>query len=238
MTSAEAVALVTGGTRGIGRAVSAALLEDGAAVAITARTAADVQDVVEELRAEHGERVLGLEADVRERAACDRAVQETVDWFGRLSILVNNAGVGRFGSIETLSDEDWDRQIGTNLTGVFYCSRAAVPHLRNAGGGWIINIGSLAGRNAFAGGAAYNASKFGLLGMSEAMMLDLRHDGIRVTCVMPGSVNTGFLDREPDADSWKLASEDVARAVSDLLRYPGRAHPSRIELRPSMPPRG
>ena len=152
------------------------------------------------------------------------------------TLLINNAGVGAFANTKDLSVEDWCWQIDTNLTGVFLCTKAALPHLLASDDAWIINIASLASRNAFQGGAAYNASKFGLLGMTEAMMLDLRHDGIRVSAVMPGSVNTYFHDRTPGEPSWKLEGEDVARAVMDLLRYPGRAHPSRVELRPSQPP--
>ncbi len=131
-----------------------------------------------------------------------------------------------------------DIQIDTNLSGVFYLSRAAIPHLKESADAWILNIGSLAGRNTFAGGVGYNASKFGLLGMTEAMMLDLRYEGIRVSLIMPGSVDTSFGDRPAgDKEGWALTSEDVSRAVLDLLRYPGNALPSRVELRPSQPPR-
>jgi NAD(P)-dependent dehydrogenase (short-subunit alcohol dehydrogenase family) len=135
-----------------------------------------------------------------------------------------------------MSLDDWHRQIETNLDGVFYCCRAALPHLKRTGG-WIINIGSLAGKNAFAGGAAYNASKFGLLGFSEALMLEVRHDGVRVSCVMPGSVATDFSGDPAAGGDWKLHAEDVAQVVSDLLAFPGRALPSRIEIRPSRPPK-
>lgn len=235
--SEQPVAFVTGGTKGIGASTVLALLAEGYKVAFTARTESDVRDLEREWQETHPGSVEGLQCDVRNREACDRAIQDTVDRFGRLDVVVNNAGVGVFESVATMTDEEWSVQIDTNLSGVFYCSRAAIPHLKEAGGGWIFNVGSLAGRNSFAGGAAYNATKFGLLGMSEAMMLDLRYDGIRVTCVMPGSVNTYFGGGAPEEESWKLAPEDVARAITDLLRYPGRAHPSRIELRPSMPSR-
>jgi len=164
-------------------------------------------------------------------------VKETVDRFGRLDILVNNARVGRFAAIHELSPADWDQQIRTNLGGVFHCSRAAVPHLVDAGG-WIVSIGSLAGRNAFAGGVAYNASKRGLIGMSEAMMLDLGHEGVRVSCVIPGSVNTHLFADGPDPEAfWRLDPEDVAQAVLNLPDFPVRALPGRIELRPSQPPK-
>jgi NAD(P)-dependent dehydrogenase (short-subunit alcohol dehydrogenase family) len=179
----------------------------------------------------------GVVCDVQFPDQCAGLVQSTIDRFGRLDILVNNAGVGRFAAIQEMSSADWDQQIRTNLDGVFHCSRAAVPHLIDARG-WIVNIGSLAGRSAFAGGVAYNASKWGLLGMSEAMMLDLRHEGVRVTCVMPGSVSTHFFGGEPDpAASWRLLPDDVAQAVVNVLDFPGRALPSRIEIRPSQPPK-
>jgi NAD(P)-dependent dehydrogenase (short-subunit alcohol dehydrogenase family) len=151
---------------------------------------------------------------------------------------VNNAGIGKFTSIQEMPVEDWDLQIDTNLSGVFYLSKAAVPHLNASDDAWIINIGSLAGRNSFAGGSAYNASKFGLLGLSEAMMLDLRYEGVRVSLVMPGSVDTSFGERPAGSKTgWALTSEDVSQAVVDLLRYPGNALASRVELRPSKPPR-
>jgi len=165
-------------------------------------------------------------------------VRKTVDRFGALDLVVNNAGVGKFAPIQEMSLEDWHLQVETNLNGVFFFSRAAIPHLMRSGDAWIINIGSLAGRNPFAGGAAYNATKFGLLGMTEAMMLDLRYEGIRVSLVMPGSVDTSFGGRqEGEKAGWALTSEDVSRAVMDLLRYPRNALASRVELRPSQPPR-
>ncbi len=236
-TSDRPVAVVTGGTKGIGLATARALLAEGYRVAASARTAADVSRIESELEGEFGGRVLGVVCDVRASAQCDALIDATVERFGRLDVLVNNAGLGIFRPTDELTDEDWSRQIDTNLSGAFYCSRAAVPHLKRSDGAWIIHIGSLAGRNPFAGGVAYNATKFGLLGMAEAMMLDLRYDGIRVTTIMPGSVNTHFFGRVPEPDSWRLDAEDVARAIVDLLRYPSRAHPSRVELRPSMPPR-
>ncbi len=146
--------------------------------------------------------------------------------------------MGRFGAIGDLTEDDWHTVIDTNLTGVFHCTREALPHLRSRGGGWIINIGSLAGKNPFAGGAAYNASKFGLLGFSEAIMLDLRDQDVRVTCIMPGSVETHFNGNDPsEKGAWKIQPEDVAKLVMDLLAMPGRSLPSRIEIRPSRPPK-
>lgn len=230
------VALVTGGTKGIGLAAAKDLLEAGFHVAFSARSSSDVERVAATL-GDHG-RVLGVAADVRDPEACRSLVEQTVGRFGGLDVLINNAGVGIFAPLHEMSIEDWQTQIDTNLSGVFYLSKAAVPHLKNSSNAWIINIGSLAGRNAFAGGAAYNASKFGLLGMSEAMMLDLRYEGIRVSLIMPGSVATDFGGRPADAkDGWALTSEDVSRGILDLLRYPGNAHVSKVEMRPSQPPR-
>ncbi len=225
------VAVVTGGTKGIGRAIAEALLNAGAQVVVGARTEGDVRGV----EADWGERVRGLVCDVRDPEQCARLVGTAVDWFEGLDILVNNAGVGVFRSVEELTVEQWDQVLETNLSGIFYCSRLAIPHLRRAGGGWIINIGSLAGKNAFPGGAAYNASKFGLIGFSEALMQEVRQDGIRVSYIMPGSVSTsGFGSGEGD---WKIQPEDLGQIVLDLLATPARTLPSRIEVRPSRPPK-
>ena len=229
--------VVTGSTRGIGFEIARALARGGADVAVSARSARDVRRVAAQLEAPDGGRAVGISCDVRDPKACRRLIDSAAERLGRLDVLVNNAGWGRFAPIQDLSLEDWRMQIDTNLGGVFHCSKAAVPHLAATGNGWIINIGSLAGRHAFAGGTGYNASKFGLLGMTEAMMLDLRHHDIRVSLVMPGSVNTGFRGQAATHD-WKLDGRDVARAVTDLLAYPGRALPSRIELRPSRPRKG
>jgi NAD(P)-dependent dehydrogenase (short-subunit alcohol dehydrogenase family) len=193
----DSVAIVTGGTRGIGRAIAEALVAAGLRVAVCGRTARAVDRAAGELDALATEaaprpRAIGVPCDVARHEDCRRLIEETVARFGRLDVLINNAGVGTYANVAELAVEQWDTVIGTNLSGVFYCTREAVPHLRRAGGGWIINIGSLAGKNAFAGGAAYNASKFGLIGFSEAVMQDLRYDGIRVSCVMPGSVATEF----------------------------------------------
>ena len=226
--------VVTGSTRGIGLEIARALARNGADVAVSSRSEQDVRRVAARMEALGGGRAAGITCDVRDPEACRHLIDSAAERFGRLDVLVNNAGWGRFAPIHELSIEDWRLQIDTNLGGVFYCSRAAVPHLAATGDGWIINIGSLAGRHAFAGGTGYNASKFGLLGMTEAMMLDLRHRNIRVSLVMPGSVNTGFRGQTANHD-WKLDGRDVAQAVTDLLAYPGRALPSRIELRPSRP---
>jgi NAD(P)-dependent dehydrogenase (short-subunit alcohol dehydrogenase family) len=230
-------ALVTGGTKGIGRAIARDLSEAGFNVTITARSEEDVKAVQEEL-AGADRPVLGFAADVTDPDSCAAAVDQTIKTFDGLDVLVNNAGVGHFAPIQEMSLESWRAQIDTNLSGVFYMSRAAIPFLKAGTDSWILNIGSLAGRNTFGGGAAYNASKFGLLGMTEAMMLDLRYEGIRVSHIMPGSVDTGFGDRPGgQKEGWALTVDDVSRAVLDLLRYPSNALPSRIELRPSRPPR-
>ncbi len=224
------VAVVTGGTRGIGRAISEALLDNGARVVLGARTPEDVEEAAEAL----GPDARGVVCDVRDPDDCARLVGMAGDAFGGLDILVNNAGVGIFKSVETLSTDEWDTVLHTNLDGVFYCTRAAIPALKERGGGWIINIGSLAGKNAFPDGAAYNASKFGLIGFSEALMQEVRHDGIRVSYIMPGSVATGGFSGDGD---WKIQPEDLGRIVLDLLATPDRTLPSRIEVRPSRPPR-
>ncbi len=234
----DRVAIVTGSTKGIGLAVAKDLAEAGADVVISSRTGAEVEAVSAELNAGVRSRVVGIPCDVSRVEECQSLVDQTVDEFGRVDILVNNAGLGVFKGIEELSIEEWQAQVDTNLGGVFYLSKFAIPHLKAQDDAWIINIGSLACRNSFAGGAGYNASKFGLLGMTEAMMLDLRHEGIRVSVVMPGSVATYFGGRAPDErDAWRLTSEDVASAVLHIVGYPDNALASRVELRPSRPPK-
>jgi 3-oxoacyl-[acyl-carrier protein] reductase len=228
--------LVTGGTRGIGRGIADAILAAGGRVMITGRHQTGVDDAVRTLAAAAGDpsRVAGVVADVRDSAACQRAVAETVARFGGLDVLVNNAGIGRFVPVAEMTDEQWAQMIDTNLTGVFYCSRAALPELERSGGGWIINIASLAGRNYFATAGAYCASKAGLVAFTEALMLEVRDRNIRVSVVMPGSVATGFSGRSAGGDdSWKLTPADVAEVVMDLLRHPRRSLPSKIEIRPA-----
>ncbi len=230
-------AMVTGASRGIGFAIAAALVECGASVTITGRDQAQLEAARERLERDARGRVAAYAADVRNEAEVERAVAATVERFGGLDILVNNAGIGSFGEVAEERPEDWRTTIDTNLTGVFYCCHAAIPHLRRRGGGWIINISSLAGKNPFAGAAAYCASKAGLNAFSEALMQEVRYDGIRVSYVMPGSVRTGFAGAEEGEEGarWKLAPEDVAQVVVDLIAHDRRSLPSRVELRPSMP---
>ena len=233
------VALVTGGSRGIGFATASALLARGSSVAIIGTDERRLEDARVALsRADAGSRVLALRADVSVEADVAQAIEQVVANWGGLDILVNNAGVGGFVAVADMSAADWHRVIGTNLTGVYHCCRAALPRLKARGGGWIVNVSSLAGKNPFVGGAAYCASKAGLNAFSEALMQEVRHDGIRVTTVMPGSVRTGFSrgGDGPGAD-WKLAPEDVAQVIVDLIAHPARSLPSCVEIRPSRPPR-
>lgn len=221
------VALVTGASRGIGRAIAAGLADAGAGVALAARGRKDLDAAVNAI----GGSARGYSADLRSSHECARLVGNVAADFGRLDILINNAGVGVFRKVAEMTVEEWETVLRTNLDALFYLTNPALPLLVKQGG-WIINIGSLAGKNAFTGGAAYNASKFGLIGFSEALMQEVRHDGVRVSYIMPGSVATeGF----GEAD-WKVQPEDIAQLVLDLLAMPDRALPSRIEVRPSRPP--
>jgi NAD(P)-dependent dehydrogenase (short-subunit alcohol dehydrogenase family) len=229
-------ALVTGASRGIGRAVAQALLAEGMNVTLTSRNAHDVERVADELGAAGGGRALGVACDVRQFDALERAVTATLEAFGSLDAVVANAGIGAFAPIDTLSLDAWHATIDTNLTGVFHTVKASVEALKRSQG-TIITIGSLAGANFFAGGAAYNASKFGLTGFSQAIMLDLRKHGIKVSTIMPGSVATHFSGNAPGPDeAWKIQPEDLAEMVLYLLRTPQRTLPSKIEVRPSRPP--
>jgi 3-oxoacyl-[acyl-carrier protein] reductase len=229
------VAIVTGATKGIGLAIAERMVNEGMSVVVSARTESDVTTVAERL----GAHAMGVPCDVSDPDACQALVDTTIDRFGRLDVLVNNAGLGVFKPISELSVEEWQLQIDVNLGGVFYCSKAALPHLSASGDGFIVNIGSLASRNSFATGTGYNASKFGLLGLSEAMMLDVRYDDVRVSIVMPGSVNTPFNNNQMASErGWKLEADDCALAVMQLLEYPKEAHVSRVEMRPSQPQRG
>ena len=234
----DKVIIVTGSTKGIGRAVAEAFLARGSRVVISARNGSEVAAAGGELAASHKGRVLAQACDVRREDQVAALFSETDREFGGLDVLVNNAGVGFFKNLEEMSLEEWKSVIETNLTGVFLCSRAAIPRMRKRGGGYIFNVSSLAGKNAFPRATAYNASKFGLNGLSEALMQEVRYDGIRVSYVMPGSVNTHFNAGTPDPSlAWKLTPEDVARVVVDLLNHDPRSLPSCVEMRPSRPPK-
>jgi 3-oxoacyl-[acyl-carrier protein] reductase len=231
------LAVVTGATRGIGFAISRALLERGGRVVICARNSADVEQTVASLRPVHGDRVHGTACDVRSYDAVRSLFSGVRQTFGTLDILVNNAGIGSHSYVEQMPVEEWNATIETNLSGVFHCCHEALPLMKGNSGGYIINIGSLAGKHASAGSAAYCASKFALVGFSEALMQEVRYDHIRVSHVMPGSVNTSF-GRSGGKDplkTWKLLPEDVASLVINLLDMDPRALPSQVELRPSQP---
>ena len=235
---ANKIAIVTGGTKGIGFAIARSLVAAGASVSISARNEDEVKRTATELN-EIGEgRCVGFVCDVRDEAQVRSFFANTVSALGGLDVLINNAGIGIFAPVESTSGHDFRAVIETNLCGVFYCCHEAIPLMKQRGGGYIVNISSLAGANPHANMAAYNASKFGLNGFSEALMQEVRHDKIKVSYIMPGSVNTEFGGDEPSAEkSWQLQPDDIARVVMDLLQYPDRALPSRIEIRPSRPPK-
>lgn len=235
MELAGKVAVVTGSTKGIGLAVAEALHEAGARVVVSGRDPGRLEAATQSLSAAtgSGERVAARACDVRRYDEVQALLEFAVERFGGLDVLVNNAGVGHLASIEEISLEQWSETVDTNLTGVFYCCREAVPHLVRRGGGHIVNMGSRAGVNAFPGGVSYNATKFGLIGLSEALILDLRRRNIRLSYILPGPVGTDFMG---EAQPWHLEPEDVAKAVVDVLRHEGRALASRVELRPSRPP--
>lgn len=230
------VALITGGSKGIGFGIGMALAAQGMRVALTSRSLDAAKAAALEINRSYPRQALGLAADVRDLVSQEQAVAQLLATWGQLDVLVANAGVGHFANIETITVEQWQETIDTNLTGVFYSIKACLSALK-ASQGYIITMASLAGANFFPGGSAYNASKFGLVGFSQAIMLDLRDAGIKTTTIMPGSVSTYFNDRVPsDADAWKIQPEDLGQMVVDLLRMPPRTLPSKIEVRPSQPP--
>jgi NAD(P)-dependent dehydrogenase (short-subunit alcohol dehydrogenase family) len=231
-------AIVTGGTRGIGRAIAEALAREGLNVCVGARDVDELKQAVRELESAGDAGATGAACDVRVYEECEALIAHAVEEFGGVDVLVNNAGIGLFKTVEEMTAEEFRAVIETNLFGVFHCCRAAIPEMKRRGGGYIFNISSLAGANPHPRMAAYNASKFGLNGFSEALMQEVRHDRIKVSYVMPGSVNTEFGgDSVSEEKSWQLQPEDIARVVTDLLRHDERSLPSRVEIRPSMPPK-
>ncbi len=235
-TIKDKVILITGGSKGIGYGIAEVLLAEGAKVAITSRTQSSADEAAKHLPGKK-ENVLAIAADVRDESSQQKAVNKVLQEWGRLDALIANAGLGHFDSIENLTSAQWLETVDTNLTGVFYSVKSSIPALKDSKG-YIITIASLAGTNFFAGGAAYNASKFGLVGFSQAIMLDLRSCGIKVSTIMPGSVATEFNGGSPnDKDAWKIQPEDIGQMVADLLKMNPRTLPSKIEVRPSMPPK-
>jgi 3-oxoacyl-[acyl-carrier protein] reductase len=232
------VAIVTGGSRGIGLAIARALVGEGVNVTVTGRSDAHLAAARPKIERAGTGAVETLQADVRRYDDMRRVVEATAARFGGLDILINNAGVGIFAGVAAMTPSQWSEVIDTNLTGVFNATHAALPQLQRRGGGFIVNISSLAGKNPFADAAAYCASKAGLNAFSEALMQEVRYDNIRVSYVMPGSVSTAFSsgDETKGAD-WKISTEDVADVVLNLLRHDPRSLPSRVELRPSKPRR-
>lgn len=232
------VALITGGSKGIGFGVAQSLLNQGIHVAITSRSSEAASEAAGLLNAKNNTdaKAIGLQADVRNLESQKEAVKHVLEAFGTLDVVVANAGLGHFASIEDLTSEQWQETIDTNLTGAFYTIKASVDALK-ASKGYYITISSLAGTNFFANGSAYNASKFGVTGFTQAVMLDLRQYGIKVSTIMPGSVSTHFNGNEPsDSDAWKIQSEDIGELVVDLLKMHPRTLPSKIEVRPTTPP--
>jgi NAD(P)-dependent dehydrogenase (short-subunit alcohol dehydrogenase family) len=234
----QKVALITGGTKGIGFGIAELMLKNGMHVGITGRNAKTAKEAAKKLNSEGNDsaHAIGLAADVRDFESQKKVVNTIMSEFGRLDVIIANAGLGHFNSIEKMTIEQWQETIDTNLTGAFFTLKAGVDELiKNKG--YYISISSLAGTNFFAGGAAYNASKFGLTGFTQAAMLDLRKYGVKVSTIMPGSVSTHFNGNEPNKDdAWKIQSEDIAELVLDLLKMNPRTLPSKIEVRPTMPP--
>jgi NAD(P)-dependent dehydrogenase (short-subunit alcohol dehydrogenase family) len=224
------VAFITGGSRGIGFATAKAFVSQGAKVAIVGTN----QDRLDAAVGELGGEVFGVPADVARHEDVERAVSTTVARFGRLDVLVNNAGIGVYRPVAEMTIDEWNRTFATNVNGMFYCCRAALPHLRQHAG-WIINISSLSSTGPFANGAAYCASKSAVNTFSDVLMQEVRYDGVRVACVLPGSVNTGFGGRANTKSEWALQPEDVAEMIINLVAFPPRSLPSRVEIRPAQP---
>lgn len=228
-------ALITGGSKGIGYAVAEKLINDGIKVVITARNKEEVEAAVESLNKIKAGYAMGFQSDVKNMTSQEAVVQQIIENWGRLDYVIANAGVGHFAPIQELTAEQWQETMDINLTGVFNSIKASYSALKESNG-YFISIASLAGTNFFEKGGAYNASKFGLVGFSQAIMMDLRKDGIKVTTIMPGSVATYFNGHIPnEKDAWKIQPEDIGQIVSDLIKMPARTLPSKIEVRPSFP---
>jgi len=235
MANNTKVALITGGSKGIGYGIAAVLIEQGIKVAVTSRSLQHAEAAAEKLNAIKEGYALGLEADVRQLDAQQKAVDAVIAHWGQIDYVIANAGVGHFGNIEDLTPEQWHETIDINLTGVFNTVKATLPALKNTKG-YLITIASLAGTNFFTNASAYNASKFGLVGFTQAVMLDIRKHGIKVSTIMPGSVATEFDNHEvSDKDAWKIQPEDIGQMVADLIKMPARTLPSKVEVRPSLP---
>ena len=234
----DKVALITGGSSGIGYGVALSLLNEGVNVAITSRDEGRAKEAAAELQksVKTSAKAIGVKADVRSYESQQNVIKQVLSEFGQLDVVIANAGLGHFASIEDLTPEQWQETIDTNLTGVFYAIKSSVEALKKSKG-YFISISSLAGTNFFAGGSAYNASKFGVTGFTQSVMLDLRAHNIKVSTIMPGSVATHFNGNEPDhSDAWKIQSEDIGELVVNLLKMNERTLPSKIEVRPTMPP--
>ncbi|WP_121665392.1 SDR family oxidoreductase [Mesonia aquimarina] len=234
------VALVTGGSKGIGYGVAEALLAEGINVAVTSRSLQSAEDAADKLNKNNSAKAIGVKADVRNLIDQEEAVRKIIQEFGQLDFVIANAGLGHFGNITEITDKQWRETIDTNLTGVFYTAKSTVEELKKSKG-YFISISSLAGTNFFPGGTAYNASKFGLTGFTQALMLDLRQDGVSVSTIMPGSVSTYFNGNNPEEkqenEAWKIQKEDLGELVVDLFKMNKRSLPSKIEIRPSQPPK-
>jgi 3-oxoacyl-[acyl-carrier protein] reductase len=236
MTKIIKIALVTGGSKGIGYGVAEALIKQGVKVAITSRSKDSAESATASLNQIKKGYAIGVVSDVRNYASQEKAVDKILKKWGRLDYVIANAGVGHFAPIHTLTPEQWHETIDINLTGVFNSIKASLEALK-ATKGYFISIASLAGANFFEKASAYNASKFGLVGFTQAIMLDLRKDGIKVSTIMPGSVATEFANHKPsEKDAWKIQPEDIGQIVTDLINMPERTLPSKVEVRPTMPP--
>ncbi len=227
------VAYITGGTKGIGFGIAQEMLKNGIRVAISGRNLKDAEEAASRLS--DAENVFAVESDVRDAESEIKAVSGIIEQFGQLDYVIANAGLGIFKAVDELSAQEWNQMIDTNLTGVFHTMKASLPELKKSEG-YFISIASLAGTNFFENGSGYNASKFGLVGFTQAAMIDLRKYGIKVSTIMPGSVSTYFNGNEPsEKDAWKIQPEDIGELVIDLIKMNPRTLPSKIEVRPSRP---